>query len=387
MTLRHRLAFLALLGATVVATTASAQIDPVSRELLELGYEQPLQGHAPVGAYVFYYLNRPQFRESDRTLRLSVSPVYLDGELGIRDGLGSGTDIGIGFNGGGFAYDYDEIRSGHWFRDQSFSGHGAGAAVSIYHLFNPGKRVPLNGVLRGGVRYVAYERDSHNPETFTLPRDQPIATLRAGLRFGGIEPLLHPDVAGELSGWYEGQFRLDAGDYGFAGDRRVEPAVHMFWGRGLLVYTLPQSGHRFSLAAIAGGTVHPDRLSAYRIGGDLTLNSEFPLDLPGYYAGEFGARNFALVGGEYAVPLDAAREWHVGIGAATARIGYAPGLEQGRASRSGASIEAEYRPASKMWKTALAYGHGFDAVRGDHRGADTVTLSLEVDLRVLRYHQ
>ena len=109
--------------------------------------------------------------------------------------------------------------------------------------------------------------------------------------------------------------------------------------------------------------------------------------MPGYYAGEFGARNFALVGGEYAVPLDAAREWHVGIGAATARIAYAPGLEQGRASRSGASVEAEYRPASKMWKTALAYGHGFDAVRGNHRGADTVTLSLEVDLRVLRYHQ
>jgi len=273
-------AALALLGAAALSASAWAQIDPARRDLVEFGYDQPLEGHAPVSAYLFYDFSRPQFGDAEHALRLTVSPVYLDGEWDIRGAFGPDTDVGIGVNGGGFAFDYDELRAGRWLRDQSFTGHGGGADASVYHLFNPGARIPLNGILRGAFRYVAYLRDSHNPSDFVLPPNQPIASVRAGLRFGGVEPVLRPDLAAEVSGWYEGQVRFDPGAYGFAGDRNVQSTVHLFWARALLIYTVPKSGQRLSLHVIGGTSVHPDRFSAYRIGGTFTLASEFPLVLP-----------------------------------------------------------------------------------------------------------
>jgi hypothetical protein len=43
-----------ILAVLALASTAQAQIDPVRRDLVEFGYDQPIEGHAPVGAYVFY---------------------------------------------------------------------------------------------------------------------------------------------------------------------------------------------------------------------------------------------------------------------------------------------------------------------------------------------
>ena len=103
---------LALLGAAALSTSAWAQIDPTRRDLVEFGYDQPLEGHAPVSAYLFYEFSRPQFGDAEHALRLTVSPVYLDGEWDIRGVFGPDTDVGIGVNGGGFAYDYDELRAG-----------------------------------------------------------------------------------------------------------------------------------------------------------------------------------------------------------------------------------------------------------------------------------
>lgn len=382
---RARVVFaLALLAATL-PTSARAQIDPMRRDLVEFGYDQPLAGHAPVSAYLFYDFSRPQFGDAEHALRLTVSPVYLDGEWDIRGVLGPDTDVGIDVNGGGFAYDYDELGGGRWLRDQSFTGHGGGAGVSVYHLFNPDARIPLNGILRGAFRYVAYLRDSHNPPAFALPENQPIASVRAGLRFGGVEPVLRPDLAAEVSGWYEGQVRFDPGTYGFAGDRNVQSTVHLFWARALLVYTTPKSGQRLSLHVIGGTTVHPDRFSAYRIGGTFTLASEFPLVLPGYYEGELSARRFVLVGAAYAIPLDAGQHWQLGFGASSARIAYTPGFEQPRAWNSGVSAELDYAPTTKSWKASLVYGHALDAVRSGHRGADSVSMLMQVDLEKMGY--
>jgi len=382
---RARVVFaLALLAATL-PTSARAQIDPMRRDLFEFGYDQPLAGHAPVSAYLFYDFSRPQFGDAGHALRLTVSPVYLDGEWDIRGVLGPDTDVGIDVNGGGFAYDYDELSGGRWLRDQSFTGHGGGAGVSVYHLFNPDARIPLNGILRGAFRYVAYLRDSHNPPAFALPGNQPIASVRAGLRFGGVEPVLRPDLAAEVSGWYEGQVRFDPGTYGFAGDRNVQSTVHLFWARALLVYTTPKSGQRLSLHVIGGTTVHPDRFSAYRIGGTFTLASEFPLVLPGYYEGELSARRFVLVGAAYAIPLDAGQHWQLGFGASSARIAYTPGFEQPRAWNSGVSAELDYAPTTKSWKASLVYGRALDAVRSGHRGADSVSVLMQVDLEKMGY--
>ena len=377
-----------LIAAAIVATSAAAQVDPAVRDLIEFGYQQPLQGRAPIAAYAFYYLNRPQFRAPDRTARLVVSPTYLDGELAFRGLLGANTDLALGLDGGGFEYDYDEIRAGRWLREESFVGHGGGAAVGVYHLFNPGQRIPLNAILRAGVHYVAYERDSRTSPAFELPRSQAITTLRAGLRFGGVPPQLRPDAAVELSAWYEGRFRSAPGAYGFDDDRRVNRDVHLIWGRAEFAYVFPQTGRRVAVHAATGTSVHPDRLGAYRPGGTLELDAEFPLLLPGYYASEFSARSFVLGGGEISVPLDAARRFDAGLGAGVARIRYTPGTEAGRAWNSGVSVEAGYHPSSGAWKAALVYGRAFDAIRHGRRGADTVTLALEVDMqRLARYHQ
>ena len=374
-----------LLITVACAMPVHAQIDPFRRDLVEIGYDQPLQGHAPVGAYVFYYLSRPQFGDADHALHIALSPVYVEGEWAVRHVFDPDTDVGIGVRGGGFADDYAEIRHGQWLREQSFTGHDGGIDASLYHLFNPGQRVPLDGILQAAFRYVAFERDGRNPPNFTIPKNQPIVRLRAGLRFGGIEPVLAPDMAAELSVWYEGEARLDAGPYGFDGDRQVQSRLQRFWARGLIVYTLPQSLQRFSVEVTGGASEHPDRLGAWRIGGVLPLDTEFALRVPGYYEGEFSARNFLLIGADYSVPLDRARQWRAGIGAATARIDYTPGLEEPHRWVSGASASIGYAPASKVWKASLVYGHGFDAIRHGHRGADTVTLLTEFDLERMGY--
>jgi hypothetical protein len=370
-----------VLAAVLLAPTARAQIDPVRRDLVEVGYDRPLGGSPPVAAYGYYYLNRPEFLRPELALRLAVAPVYVDAELGIRGVFGPSTDLAVGLSGGGFAYSYEEIRRGEWLRDQSFTGHGGAASLSLYHLFNPGAQIPLNGMLRGAFSYAAYVRRSDNPEDFALPPNQPVATLRAGVRFGGQEPRLEPATAMELSAWYEGQYRFKPGDYGFDGDRSVERVVHRFWGRGLLVYTLPDSRQRLTFGVIAGGSVHPDRFSAYRVGGVFTLASEFPLVLPGYFAGELSARSLVLLGATYSTPLESARRWFLTAGGSTGRITGTPGLEQPGAWNTGLGAGVTYLSLSKSWKVTLTYGYGFNAVRGGHQGGNALTLQIQYDFQ------
>lgn len=370
-----------VLAAVLLAATARAQIDPERRDLVEVGYDLPLGGHPPVAAYGYYYLNRPEFLRPNLALRLVVAPLYVDGELGIRGVLGPTTDLAIGFSGGGFAYSYEEIRRGEWLRDQSFTGHGGAASLGLNHLFNPGAMIPLSGMLRGEFSYAAFARGSDNPQDFVLPPNQPVASVRAGFRFGGEEPRLDPAFAMELSAWYEGQFRFESGDYGFDGDRRVEPVVHRFWARGLLVYTLPDSRQRLTVGVIAGGSVHPDRFSAYRVGGVFTLASEFPLVLPGYFAGELSAQNLVLMDATYSIPLESARRWILTAAGSTGKVSTTPGLEQPGAWNSGVGAGVTYLSLSKSWKVFLFYGYGVNAVRGDHKGGSALTLQIQYDLQ------
>ena len=118
----HWIGFVLLLG-LCVPLTCRAQIDPVKRQLLQFGYNQPLQGHGPLAAYAFYYLNQPQFMRPDLTLRLAVAPTYLDSELGVSHALGPQTDLGLGLAGGGFADSYAEVRAGRFLQSESFDGH------------------------------------------------------------------------------------------------------------------------------------------------------------------------------------------------------------------------------------------------------------------------
>ena len=84
-------------------------------------------------------------------------------------------------------------------QEESFSGDGGGLSTSIYHLFNPDQRIPLNAILKGSLYYSTYQRDDRTAPGFVLPESRPTAAVRAGLRWGGREPLMMSDAALELS--------------------------------------------------------------------------------------------------------------------------------------------------------------------------------------------
>jgi hypothetical protein len=362
---------------------APAQIDPVKRQLIQLGYNQSLEGHAPLSAYAFYYLNQPQFLRTNLTLRLAVAPVYLDSELGIHHALGENTDVGIGLAGGGFADSHAEIREGRFLRRESFTGHGGETSVSLYHAFTPASTIPLNGILRGTFHYSTYERDSRTASDFNIPDDHFVGIVRTGLRWGGREPTLYPSLAMELSAWYEGQFRSEAQTYGFAGDRRVEAQSHLFWAQALLAYTL-QSQQSFYVNLSAGTSVKADRFSAYRLGSLLPMASEFPLSLPGYYFQEFSAESFVLLGGNYSVPLDSKNRWNLNFTAATAAVDYLEGMEQPGHWHSGVGGGLLYKSTDGGWNVMLGYAYGIDAIRAHGRGAHTIGVLVQLDLEQTR---
>lgn len=377
---------LGLAGVWGVTSVSQAQIDPSKRELIQLGYNLPLEGSGPLNAYAFYYLNVPQFVRSNLTLRLAIAPVYMDSELGFSQALGEHTDVGVGVAGGGFADSYYEIRRGEFLRSESFTGHGGGVSGSIYHLFNPESRIPLNGLFRLESHSVFYERDSETKSTFVLPGDRTMFNLRTGVRWGGKEPVLLPDLAMELSAWYEAQFRTSYGPYGLPNtngiglDRQAKQMSHLFWGRALLAYTLPEWKHNFYISLTLGTTLDADRFSAYRLGGVLPLAAEFPLTLPGYYFQEISAREFALVGMNYSLPLDRSDRWAINALATTAGVNYITGLEQPGHWHSGVGGGLRYRSPGNAWQVVVGYAYGIDAIRDHGRGAHSVGILLQFDL-------
>lgn len=360
--------------------TAHAQLDPVRRELIQLGYNQPLQGSAPLAGYAFYYVNLPDFYRTNYTLRLALAPIYVDAEFGFKHLLGDRTDFALGAAGGGFADSYSEIRQGRWVRDESFPGHGGNISANIYHLFNPGSKIPLNGVLRGEFQYASYSDDTDTADNFELPDSQPIFNVRTGVRWGGQEPLMLPDFAMELSAWYEGQFRTQPHRYGFNNDRQLEPHSHLFWGRALLAYTSPKIKQSLHVSVTAGTSIEADRFSAYRLGGILPLAAEFPLTLPGYYYQEISAKRFVLAGATYTLPLDPIKRWSVMAQITTAGVEYIDGLEQPGRWHSGTGGGIIYRSPSDSWQVLVAYAYGIDAIRSHGRGAHSVGFLVQFDL-------
>ncbi|HKQ37089.1 MAG TPA: hypothetical protein VJ063_03360 [Verrucomicrobiae bacterium] len=361
------------------ACSAHGQIDPAKRELIQLGYNQPIQGKGPLSGYAFYYLNLPEFLETNLTLRLAVAPVYLDTELGIRQVFGPHTDIGLGLHGGGFADSYAEIRHGKFRESESFTGHGGGVSASLYHLFNPGRMIPLSGVFRVENHYSVYARDDKTADTFEVPDDRSTWNFRTGLRWGGIEPTMSPEFGLELSAWYEAQARTDSGRYGFNGDRRVEPLSHLYWARALISYTFTNWAHHLAISMTIGGTSEADRFSAYRLGGLLPLAAEFPLSLPGYYFQEISAKRFALLGANYLLPLDPESKWALSFVAAGAVTEYLEGLQQPGSWHSGVGAGIRWRP-TKTWQMSVAYAYGVDALRNGDRGAHSIGFLMQWDL-------
>ncbi|MDX1952874.1 MAG: hypothetical protein SFY81_11890 [Verrucomicrobiota bacterium] len=371
--------FLLLLILALVSVSGNAQIDPEQRRLIQLGYNQPLEGKAPIAAYGFYYYNRPGFFQTNLTLRLALAPIYVDAELGISQLIGPHTDVAIGISGGGFADSYSEIRGGGFRQEESFTGHGGDLSASVYHRFNPNYMIPLWAIFRVSGDVAFYERDRKTDPAFEVPEDIQALNFRTGLRLGGREPSLTAPLAMEVSAWYEGVFRTEGNRYGFGEDREVEAQTHRFWTRALLKYTFDPSEQYVDFSITAGTSLEADRFSAYRLGGFLPFSSEFPLSIPGYYFQELSAKRFFLVNGQYAFPLEPEKNWSVSIFGATGMVDYTDGLEQPGDWHSGVGGGITYASPSRSWFVSVVYGYGIDAIRHEKRGANQVGLLFQYD--------
>ena len=360
---------------------SSAQIDPFQRDLVQIGYNGALEGRQPFSGYAYYYHNQPDFlQKTNLTLRLAIAPTYADNELGIANALGPNTDIGIGIAGGGFADSYNEIDGGTYIPQQSYDGLGGEGSLSIYHLFDPGRLIPLYLVVRGTSHYAIYDRNDETAQSFELPNNHLDGSVRIGLRFGGVEPTLFPALAMELSVWYEGHVRSDPGAYGFATNQyELNRQSQLFWSEAALSYTF-QNHQNVYVRLTAGTSINADRFSAYRLGAFLPLVAEFPLSLPGYYYQEISARQFVLLNANYIVPLDKNNRWDFLCNASTAVVDYLPGTGQPGNSLSGVAGGIMWHSPKDHWKVMADYAYGINAIRDGHRGAQSIGFLVQVDI-------
>ena len=361
----------------LISFTAQAQIDPAPRQLLHLGANTSLTDSGPLGACAFYYWNMPNVPTTNQFLRLVIAPVYIDSELGFKGLLGENTDLAVGAFGGLYANSYQEVDGGQWFKNQSFDGSGGGASVSIYHRFNPDQHIPLTGVLRTRLNYEAFDTTDDTAKNFVLPQDQGFITYRAGLRWGGKEPMLGPILGMEISGWYELEQRTAPGGYGFSNDRELERASQRFFGRAQLNYTTLESKNYIVFGLQGGGTINADRLSAYRLGGVLPYTKEFPLYIPGYYYQELSAKSFGLAYGTYTIPFGSEKQWSIIGSGAAAVVDYVDGTGQPGAFNSGVGAGIGYSAPSKRWKIMSELGYGFEAQREHGQGGYSFGLAFE----------
>jgi len=362
----------------LTAFHCGAQVDPEQRSLLEVGYDASLKGQGPPGVYGFYYYNNPGYFATNVALRLAVTPVYLDGEVGFKQLISRYTDVGIRIDGGGWGDDYYEVRQGKLIKAESFYGDGGGVSALIYQLLNPGMQIPLNLVAQGGFHYTTYTTADQTSSSFVLPEDQVDLFTRVGVRLAGKEPVLFPDLGMELSVWYERQWRLDSQTYGFNNDRSISPGVNLYWVYAGMTYGFTNSGQEVSLALTAGGSTDADRFGAWRLGGMLPLDCEYPLMIPGYYFEELTAQRFVHLYAYYEFPLVRSRLFKFRFEGATANVSYLPGFEQGP-WQSGAGCALIMAPKSKTFKIILRYGYGFNAVRDGGTGSQSIGLLFQYD--------
>jgi hypothetical protein len=344
-----------------------------------MGYDQNLSGPGPTGAYFFYYINQPEFPSKGMSLRLALAPTYVDSELAVASALGENTDVGLGLAGGGFADSYAEVRRGHYFREESFNGHGGNASLNIYHLFNPKGLIPLSAVMKLMITAATYNTTANTRSDFALPPETIGLRGRYGLRLGGEPPQLMPPRAAEFSIWYEGRWRKHPGNYGFDGDRSLASRVDLFWSRAKIAWRR-DSGTRYQAAVEAGTSRSSDRLDCYRLGGFLPFASEFPLSIPGYFNGELSARRFALLSGAFSKPVRADKRLSAQLFASVANVSYLEGMGQPKPWNRGVGGGLVWDSPKRVWRIGTGYAYGIDAMRGTGRGAHSASVLVQLDL-------
>jgi hypothetical protein len=360
------------------AAAAGAQIDPEPRKYLQLGIATPLRGEGALAGYGFFLWNAPHFVEDDLYFRLVVAPTFLLTDL-VRDRWpADGHALGVSVGGGAFPYNFEEYRRGRHEEGESFWGHGGDVSLSYYRRVKAFDALPIEGELRVRPRYVLYRRGEDTDARFELPEDTPVYSARAGLRVGGVPPELLPDLALELSVWYEAGYRQFADDYGLPERRQaLEHVTQRAWTRAGGTFDVG-AGHAVSAFLTAGAAEDGDALSTFRLGSGLPFRSELPLLLHGYYADEIFARRFWLVNLAYRLPVwPGSDRVKLQLAFDYARVDYLPGRELPRHGLRGLGADLSIRLA-RAATLVLGYGYGPDAQRnggfGGHEGRTMLEL-------------
>src|SRR4051812_6340701 len=144
---------------------------------------------------------------------------------------------------------------------------------------------------------------------------------------------------------------------------------------------MPESHQFFDVSLTMGIAANPDRLSAFRMGGYLPFISEFPLNIPGYYYQELTATRFVLFNALYSFPIDPGKHWSASAFGAAGAVDYLPALAQPGIFHSGLGAGITYTSPRNSWFVSLFYGHGFEAIRDNRRGADQVGLVFQYDFQ------
>ncbi len=365
-------------AALFAAAPAPAQIDDTKRLLFEGGYEDGIGNPSPSSPYAFLYLNQPGAAGPGSAWRLALAPVYADTELGLPGIFGTRTDLGLGFSGGGYAFGHSEVRRGNELSGESFVGHGGGPSVSLYPHFGNVGPLPLNGVFRVSAVYTDYQPTAFTDASYEPPPDEWTGAARAGLRLGGVEPGLDRGRALEVSLWGETRLRDKPASYGYNGDRLVRRDLNLYWTRILVSLPAP-GGTRVSGGLNAGGGVGVRRLSAYHLGGMTTQTAEFPLILPGYFGQEIQASRFIQAWAHTGLPIRDSKRFFADLTAAAATVSPVPGTDAGGINHVGFSAGISFVPMDGSLRAELAYAYAPTALRGLHRGAQALALSVEVD--------
>ncbi len=359
------------------AVPVKAQIDDAKRLLLEGGYEDGVGNPGPGSPYAFLYLNRPDIVGKGSALRLALAPVYADAELGLRNVLPR-TGLGFGLSGGGYAFGHAEVRRGDEKSGEDFIGHGGGPSVSLYPRLGDIGPAPLNGVFRVSAAYTAYQRTGRTDPRYEPPPNEWSGAVRAGLRLGGAEPGMDRGRAAEASVWAETRLRDRPASYGYNGDRYVRRNVNLYWARVFLSLPAPGGIHAGG-GMNAGGGGGQGRLSAYTLGGMLTQTSEFPLILPGYFGQEISASRFVHAWARAGVPILGSKRCFVNLTAAAASVRPMYGTDPGGIHHVGLAAGLSFEPAAGPLRVDLTYGYAPTALRGTHRGAQSLAFNFEYD--------
>ena len=188
-----------------------------------------------------------------------------------------------------------------------------------------------------------------------------------------------PRRRAEVSVWYEPTLRDHAHFYGFDDDRRL---------RALLPGVLGPCGarlgsERLTLRSYRRRRRHQGRRPTRRLQDrrHAAFFLEFPLGLPGYFNGELTVQRFALFGGRYSRPWAARQDLDWELFAYSANVTFLPGLDQPRPWNSGVGAGLDYKSKGGVWLAKLDYGYGIDAIRSGGRGAHSVAIMMQFDLR------